>query len=99
MTGLPKDIAEMDIRIKKMRKAKSDSTSRSQTRIFLENAFRMATEFVAPIAIGICMGFVLDKLFETRPWIMLVMTLFGGAAGMLNVYKAAKQIEKELNKE
>lgn len=99
MAGLPKDITDMDKRITKMRNRKSTAQKRSQTRIFLENAFRIASEFVAPIVIGLCIGFVLDKLFGTRPILMLVMTMFGGAAGMLNVYKAAQQIDKELDRE
>ena len=99
MVKLPQDIANMDKRIGKMRNRKKSAQKASQTRLFLENSLRIASEFVAPIVIGLCIGFVLDKFFGTRPIIMLVMTMFGGAAGMLNVYKAAQQIDKELNKE
>ena len=64
---------------------------------FWENAVRIAAEFVAPIFIGICVGYVLDKCFDTRIIFMLILAIFGLAAGMLNVYRTARQIEKDID--
>ena len=40
-------------------------------------------------------GYVLDKVFDTRPYLFAVFLLFGGAAGFLNVYRMAKDEENK----
>ncbi len=52
-------------------------------------AVRIGVELVSAIAVGTAMGWGLDYWLGTRPWLMLVFILLGGAAGMLNVYKTA----------
>ena len=52
-------------------------------------AFRIGVELVSAVAVGTAIGWGLDYWLGTRPWLMLVFILLGGAAGMLNVYKMA----------
>ena len=101
MEELPEDIKELDKRIKKFRQQKdiAQNTKKSQTRVMIEGMFRMATEFVSPVLIALCLGYVADRYFSTRPVIMIVSAMFGCAAGVLNLYKAAQQMEKDINKE
>ena len=44
---------------------------------------------------GAGIGYVLDKVFDTRPYLFAVFLLFGGAAGFLNVYRMAKDEENK----
>ena len=53
-------------------------------------AFRVSVELVSALAVGFGIGWLLDYWFETRPWLMLVFILLGGAAGILNVYRMAR---------
>ena len=53
-------------------------------------AFRVSVELVSALAVGLVIGWLLDQWLETRPWLMLVFLLLGGAAGILNVYRMAK---------
>lgn len=101
MGKMPADIHNMDLRIRKMQKkaAAPQHHERSRLRIFCEYAFRMATEFAAPVIIGLCIGYVLDRLLHTKPIIMLILAIFGVAAGTLNLYRAAQQIDKDMDKE
>ncbi len=101
MNKLPSDIRNMDIRIRKMqnKSAAPRHHNRSRLRIFMEYAFRMAAEFAAPVVVGLCIGYVLDKLLGTKPMIMLILAIFGVAAGTLNMYRAAQQIDKDMDKE
>ncbi len=55
-------------------------------------AFRIGTELVAALAVGVGIGFVLDRWLDTGPWLMVVFFFLGAAAGMLNVYRAASRI-------
>jgi ATP synthase protein I len=39
---------------------------------------------------GFVVGFVLDKLFGTKPWLMLVMLFLGFGVGFMNVVRISK---------
>lgn len=53
-------------------------------------ALRVGVELVSALAIGLAIGWLLDAWLGTRPWLMLVFILLGGAAGILNVYRLAR---------
>lgn len=57
-------------------------------------AMRLGTEFIAAILVGAVAGYLLDRWLNTSPWIMLVLLLIGFAAGVLNVVRAADQMNK-----
>lgn len=102
MKNLPEDIQELSERIKKFKQQKqgeSAKTSKSSARVAIEAIFRMATEFVSPVIIALCIGYVADRYWATKPILMLVSAIFGCAAGMLNLYRAAQQTDKDINKE
>ena len=62
--------------------------------VFLGNAFKLGTELVAAVAVGAIIGFILDNWFDTKPLLIIVFFLFGAAAGILNVFRAAKRMQK-----
>ena len=45
--------------------------------------------FAFSVLIGFGIGLGLDRLFHTRPWLMLVFTALGLAAGFVNLLRAA----------
>jgi ATP synthase protein I len=49
---------------------------------------------VAATVIGYFIGFYLDRLFGTSPWLTILFLLFGIAAGFKNLFDQAKKIEK-----
>ncbi len=62
---------------------------------FMGSAFKLGTELVAAVAVGTIIGFILDTLFDTKPWLIIFFFFLGTAAGMLNVIRAAKRMQKE----
>ena len=38
----------------------------------LGTAFKMSTELVAHVVVGTIIGFILDKTFGTKPWLILI---------------------------
>ena len=62
---------------------------------FMGSAFKLGTELVAAVAVGTIIGFILDTLFDTKPWLIIIFFLLGAAAGMLNVIRAANRMQKE----
>jgi ATP synthase protein I len=39
------------------------------------------------IAVGLLIGYVLDKAFGTRPWLLLLFLLLGTASGIYNLLR------------
>jgi ATP synthase protein I len=48
------------------------------------------------IAVGLFMGYLLDKWLGTGPWLLLTLTILGIVSGLLSFYRA---IKKELKDE
>ena len=57
-------------------------------------AFKMSTELVAAVAVGTIIGFILDNWFGTKPWLILIFFFVGVIAGIMNVIKSAKNMQK-----
>jgi ATP synthase protein I len=45
--------------------------------------------------VGTIIGFILDSWFDTKPILILIFFLFGAIAGIVNVIKAAKRMQKK----
>ena len=57
-------------------------------------AFKLSTELVAAVAVGTIIGFIFDKTFGTKPWFILIFFFVGVVAGITNVIKSAKNMQK-----
>ncbi len=62
---------------------------------FMGSAFKLGTELVAAVAVGTIIGFILDSWFDTKPWLIVIFFFLGAAAGMLNVIRTAKKMQKK----
>ncbi len=62
---------------------------------FMGNAFKLGTELVASVGVGTIIGFILDSWFDTKPWLIIIFFFLGSAAGMLNVIRTAKRMQKK----
>ena len=102
MKTQPKDIESMEKRIRQMKSHQQKANSSegaAKKHDTIANAFRIGTEFVAAVFVGMCIGYMLDKIFGTKVIFILVFSLFGCMAGILNVYRTAKEIDKSIQKE
>jgi ATP synthase protein I len=57
-------------------------------------AFKLSTELVAAVAVGTIIGFIFDQTFGTRPWFILIFFFVGVVAGITNVIRSAKNMQK-----
>ena len=48
---------------------------------------RAGVEIVSALIAGAGLGWLLDRWLGTAPWLLIVFFLFGGAAGVLNLYR------------
>jgi ATP synthase protein I len=57
-------------------------------------AFRIGVELVAALAVGGGIGWLLDHWLGTLPLFLLVFFVLGAVAGLLNVFRAAKDMNR-----
>ena len=48
-------------------------------------------EMGVALAIGMAIGWWLDRTFGTRPWLLVIFTVFGIVAGFRNAIRAANE--------
>ena len=76
-------------------KAKSrKSTNNEESSSSMGAAFKMSTELVSAVAVGTIIGFILDNTFGTKPWLILIFFFVGVIAGITNVIRSAKNMQK-----
>ena len=59
-------------------------------------AMKISTEFVASVFVGSTIGFLLDSWFGTKPMLIICFFFMGVAAGILNVFRSAKRMNRKL---
>ena len=92
------DLEDLKTRLKIAKsKLQKDKTQNADKKgIFLGNAFKLGTELVAAVIVGTIIGFILDNWFGTKPILIIVFFLFGAAAGITNVIKAARKMQRDI---
>ncbi|HCS22151.1 MAG TPA: AtpZ/AtpI family protein [Alphaproteobacteria bacterium] len=51
-------------------------------------ALRAGTDLVAALAVGIFLGYWVDRWLDTKPWGVIFFVFVGFAAGFLNIYRS-----------
>ena len=83
------------LRIAKKEILKKSLNENEKRGLFMGSAFRLGTELVAAVAVGTIIGFILDNWFDTKPWFIITFFLIGVIAGIMNVIRVAKNMQKE----
>ncbi len=89
-----KRLEALEQRLAAARKAAEPDAASDAERSFsqAQYAWRMVVELVVGIGIGVGLGYGLDVLFGTRPWLLVVFTLFGFAAGVNVMLETAREM-------
>ena len=93
-----KKIKEISTRLEIAKKGlgndkKNDESSNAAS---LGKALKISTEMVASVVVGSTIGFLLDNSFDTKPLLTICFFFMGVAAGILNVFRSAKRMQKKL---
>jgi ATP synthase protein I len=81
------EIAKSKVSQRKLYKDKEPPSS-------IGTAFKLSTELVSAVVVGTIIGFILDKTFGTKPWLILIFFFVGVVAGITNVFRSAKNMQK-----
>jgi len=91
---MPKDSFKTRLEIAKNKAYRGNSKKNDKPVSSLGTAFKLSTELVAAVAVGTIIGFILDNWFDTKPWLILIFFFVGVTAGIMNVIKSAKNMQK-----
>lgn len=88
-------LAEIEERLRKARERRDDVRPIEAPNSKLGIAFRLVTELMAAVIVGGAIGWGLDRILSTGPFLLIVMFLVGVAAGIFNVVRSAQQLNQE----
>ena len=91
---MSKDQFKTRLQIAKDKLLKRELYNKKQNSSSIGAAFKLSTELVAAVAVGTIIGFILDNTFGTKPWLILIFFFVGVTAGIVNVFKSAKNMQK-----
>ncbi|MDC3174806.1 AtpZ/AtpI family protein [Candidatus Pelagibacter sp.] len=91
---MPKDPLKTRLEIAKNKVSKKNLFDKKNNPSPIGTAFKLSTELVAAVAVGTIIGFIFDKTFGTKPWFILIFFFVGVVAGITNVIKSAKNMQK-----
>ena len=92
---MPKDSFKTRLEIAKNKAYKEENSKENDKPTSnLGTAFKLSTELVAAVVVGTIIGFILDNWFGTKPWLILIFFFVGVIAGIMNVIKSAKSMQK-----
>ena len=91
-----KKIDEFNTRLKIAKEKINENTSNNNkdNTSQLGRALKLSTEMVAAVFVGAIIGFILDNWFDSKPWLTIILFFAGVAAGILNVVRSAKRMQK-----
>ena len=93
-----KELKEISTRLKIAKKniKKNKTENGGSNAASLGKALKISTELVAAVVVGSTIGFLLDNWFDTKPLLTICFFIMGVAAGILNVFRSAKKMQKKL---
>ena len=103
------DGSDEDLERRRLRLEASLATRRPESRDRKDNpksagmtgvgaALKLSSEFIAGIAVGVGIGWVIDRWAGTSPWGLIVFLLLGFGAAVLNVLRSAGLVAEQGSK-
>lgn len=87
-------LRDLEARIDRARKAQEPAPPRAESHDLAQQGWRMVTELVAGLLIGLGIGWGLDLVLGTRPLFLVVFVLLGLAAGIRVMLRTAAEIQR-----
>ena len=88
-------LEELDARINALKDTQAPKPEAEEHYSMAQQGWRMVTELVSGLLIGVGLGYGLDVLFGTLPIFLVVFTLLGFVAGVNVMIRTSKEIQTE----
>ena len=89
------EIKEIKEKIKKLKDELKSKELKKEGSSSMGIALKMGTEFVAAVFVASFIGFHVDKWLQTTPIFIIIFFIIGSVAGILNVVRSSKMINKD----
>jgi ATP synthase protein I len=101
--GDPRDLNQFDAKLKAARdriegRDEGSKKNGSYNDSLAGVGYRMSIELVVGICVGLGLGWLIDTPMGTKPLFMLVLMFLGLVAGILNVVRLSKDVQRRLDK-
>ena len=83
------------LKIAKSKFKKKNPSDEDDKKSSFGKAFQLSTELVSAVLVATIIGFILDNWFDTKPWLIIIFFFIGVAAGIINVVRSAKKMQKD----
>ena len=83
------------LKIAKSRFKNKNQTEKDNEKSSFGKAFQLSTELVSAVLVATIIGFILDNWFDTKPWLIILFFFIGVVAGIMNVIRSAKKMQKD----
>lgn len=83
----------LDAKIATLKAAHAPPPAKEDHHSMASAAWRMVVELVSGLGIGFGIGYGLDVLFGTQPWLLVLFTLLGFAAGVSTMLRTARELQ------
>jgi ATP synthase protein I len=90
----PERLKKLEDRIEDLRRAGQPEPRVVRDLGAADLGWRMVIELVSGLGIGAAIGYGLDILFGSLPWMLVVFTLLGFAAGVNVMLRTAREVQK-----
>ena len=91
---MPKDL-KTRLKIAKSKYKNKNQSDKENEKSSFGKAFQLSTELVSAVLVATIIGFILDNWFDTKPWLIIIFFFIGVAAGIMNVIRSAKNMQKD----
>ena len=91
---MPDDL-KTRLKIAKSKFKKRNPSNKDDEKSSFGKAFQLSTELVSAVLVATIIGFILDNWFDTKPWLIILFFFIGVAAGIINVIRSAKKMQKD----
>ena len=89
------ELKKLKDKVKKIQSELKEKEIKEKNSSPLGIAMKMGTEFVAAVFVASFMGFYVDKWLETKPVFVIIFFIIGSVAGIFNVVRSSKMINKD----
>ncbi len=91
---MPDDL-KTRLKIAKSKYKNKNQSNKDNEKSSFGKAFQLSTELVSAVLVATIIGFILDNWFDTKPWLIIIFFFIGVAAGIMNVIRSAKKMQKD----
>ena len=90
----PERLKALEEKLAARRQAAEEPSADDRTFSQAAMGWRLVYDMVAGLGIGFGIGYGFDVMFGTKPWLMMIFTLFGLAAGIRVMLRSAQEMNK-----